>query len=288
MSDSIETTELLNPTQLTIEGHNGVPINVWDYGGDGPDLVLCPCTGTLSRLWDPIVKLLNGDFRIVAPDMRGHGDSGKPEDLDSYEWSLSSEDLYAVTEQLELGPTIYAAGHSAGATQVVYCQLHHPGTFTRAVLIDPIIGPAQPKEGPNFLGDGARRRRREFPSKADAIANFSSKPPMNSWVPECVEAYVNFGLDDSQGDTATLKCPPEVEGRNYDRGGAPELFERLSEVSFEKFSHVTSDKSNVREMVLLQRPKLPDAEIIDIEGASHFIPQERPEEIAEIIRSTFA
>lgn len=276
------------PIALTIEGHDGVPINVWDYGGDGPNLVLCHCTGTHARTWDPIVKMLNGEFRILAPDTRGHGDSGRPEDLDAYNWSNMGKDLLAIMERLALGPETFAAGHSAGGTQIAYCQFQHPGTFSRAVLIDPIIGPKGLTSSPSPMGDAARRRRFEFPSKEDALANFMSKPPMNAWMPECVEAYVNFGFEDTAEGTVVLKCSPEIEGAFYDRGGVPDLFERLAEVSFEGLAHVTATESNVKPMIELQRPALISAEFIEIEGASHFIPQERPDEVAEILRRTFA
>ncbi len=288
MNDSLQPPTIDAPIALTIDGHNGVPINVWDYGGDGPNLVLCHCTGTHARMWDPIVKLLNGAFRILAPDTRGHGDSGKPEDHDAYDWKNMGKDLQIVMEQLELGSDTFAAGHSAGATQITYCQFQHPGTFSRAVLIDPIIGPRGLTSSPSAMGNVARRRRSEFSSKSDALANYTSKPPLNSWVPECVEAYVNFGFEDTAKGTAVLKCAPDIEGAFYDRGGAPDLFERLAEVSFEKIAHVTASESNVKAMIELQRPALASAEYIEIEGASHFIPQERPEEVAEILRATFA
>ncbi|HIA46416.1 MAG TPA: alpha/beta hydrolase [Candidatus Hydrogenedentes bacterium] len=66
------------------------------------------------------------------------------------------------------------------------------------------------------------------------------------------------------------------------------MFERLAEVSFEKIAHVTATESNVKAMIELQRPALASAEYIEIEGASHFIPQERPKEVADILRATFA
>jgi pimeloyl-ACP methyl ester carboxylesterase len=276
----------LSPISKTVEGYSGVPINVWDYGGDGPDLVLCHCTGTHARIWDPLVPELLKHFRVLAPDTRGHGLSGKPDDLAQYEWLHSGDDLLAVVEQLALGPVVHAVGHSAGAAQVAYCQLYHPGTFNRAVLIDPIIGPPEAFSKPNPLGELARRRKREFESLAAARDRFGSKPPMEYWTSESLDAYVSFGLEERADGTATLRCPPEVEGVVYDGGGALDVFPRLSEISFEKFAHVTASNSNVRGLIEVQRPGFSEAKFVEIPGAGHFIPQEKPSETLAIILDT--
>lgn len=278
----------IDPTRRTIEGHGGIPINVWDYGGDGPTLILCHCTGTVSRVWDPIIEGLQGSYRVYAPDTRGHGESGKPSELDAYAWSNTGQDLYAMIEQLDLGKGLFAAGHSAGATQIAYCQFQHPGTFSRAVLIDPIIGPQAAFASPSPMGDAARHRKREFDSKEEALENFMSKRPMNTWARACVEAYVTHGFSATDEGHAILKCLPEIEGAIYDRGGAPDLFLRLHELSFDQLTHVSGTESNVKALIDLQRTALSSAKVIDIEGASHFIPQEYPGEVSEILRATFA
>ena len=92
-------TASLSPTSHIVNGYKDVAINVLDYGGDGPNLILCHCTGTCARVWDPIVARLLPHFHVWAPDARGHGDSGKPEDPDVYAWRNSGEDLRAIIER---------------------------------------------------------------------------------------------------------------------------------------------------------------------------------------------
>ena len=41
------------PAAVKVEGHGGVGLCVWDYGGAGPDLLFCHCTGTMGRIWEP-------------------------------------------------------------------------------------------------------------------------------------------------------------------------------------------------------------------------------------------
>jgi hypothetical protein len=51
---------------------------------------------------------------------------------------------------------------------------------------------------------------------------------------------------------------------------------------------VTSDNSNVRQLALLQRDRYRRCTFIDLQGPTHFIPQEVPDEVAEIILGSLA
>lgn len=277
---------LLSPKRITVEGDGGVAINVWDHGGDGPDLVLCHCTGTHARIWDPLVPELLKHFRVIAPDSRGHGLSENPIEDKLYNWRYAGEDLHHVVTQMHLGATIHAAGHSGGAAQVVTCQAYHPGTFSRAVLIDPIVGPREMFQAPSPLGILSRKRRNHFSSREEARERFASKPPMSRWTPETLDAYVQFGLLETEDGTFELACPPHAEGATYDYGAATDVFEKLDELNFDRSALVTATDSNVRQMIELQRPGLSASKFVELPDTSHFIPHERPAEILKIILET--
>jgi pimeloyl-ACP methyl ester carboxylesterase len=272
----------LNPTPRDIPGHGGVSIRVWDYGGKGPALVLAHCTGTLSRLWDPLVPRLLPKFHVYAHDTRGHGDSGKPRDSDAYTWINTGRDLVAMIDALGLSRPILGVGHSAGAAQIAYAEWLRPGTFSKAVLIDPIIGPAGFFRADNPLAEAARRRRSVFESREVARARWASRPPLGAWDPRALDAYVTHGLRDRDDGQVELKCPPEIESQIFARSGSTDLFERLGDLDLD-VTLVTSDNSNVRQLALLQRPRYRRCTFIELQGPTHFIPQEVPDEVAGII-----
>ncbi len=281
MSESASKVACLSPVAMRIEGEGGVGINTWDFGGEGPNLMLVHCTGTHGRVWDPLIPALLEHFHVYSIDTRGHGDSDKPEDPDLYTWRLSGNDLVRVIEALGIGGDVRALGHSAGAAHVCYAALLKPGLISRMVVIDPIIGPDHAFSGENPLAIAARKRRKIFESREAAIANYASKPPMNAWDPLALEAYVRFGFRDLPDGTIELKCPPEVESELYNRGGAIDIFERLGEIDIPT-TLITADKSNVRTLAELQNTLLSGHEFHILEGVSHFIPQEVPEEIVQI------
>ncbi len=280
MSEAIE----LNPAAIRVTGHAGIGINVWDYGGEGPVLVLAHCTGTHGRIWDPLVPVLLPHFRVYAYDTRGHGDSDKPHDPKFYRWNDSGKDLLAVIDGLSLGEGILAAGHSAGATHICCAEMNRPGTISRAVLIDPIIGPKRAFGGPNSLAEKSRRRRNDFESHEAAIQRFASKPPMNAWDPAALEAYIKFGTVEREDGGISLKCPGEIEAAVYEGSGATDLFERLGELKLHA-TLVTAEYSNTRSLAELQRERFSNVDFRMIEESGHFIPQEKPDEIASLILS---
>ena len=278
MGESIE----LNPTAVRVTGYDCVRINVWDYGGEGPPLMLAHCTGTHGRIWDPLVPALLPHFRVFAYDTRGHGDSDKPHDPKSYRWESSGMDLLAVIDALGLGAGILVAGHSAGAAHICYAEMKRPGTFSRAVLIDPIIGPAEAFSGPNPLAEKSRRRRNEFDCHDAAVRRFASKPHMNAWAPAALEAYVRFGTCGQADGRIRLKCPGEIEAAVYDGSGATDVYENLGELKLH-VTLVTAENSDVRILAELQRERLSSVDFRLIDDSSHFIPQEKPDEIAALI-----
>ena len=277
----------LNPTAIRVTAHAGVGINVWDYGGAGPTLILAHCTGTHGRSWDPLVPELLHRFRIFAYDTRGHGDSDKPADPARYGWADSGRDLLAVIDALGLGLGIRAVGHSAGAAHICYAEMRRPGTFAKAVLLDPIIGPAEAFSGPNPLAEKSRRRKNEFDSYEAAMDRFASKPPMNAWDPAMLKAYVRYGLSERGDGVLELKCPGAIEAAVYEGSGASDVFERLGELQID-VTLVTADGSSVRPLAEMQRQRFARVDFRVFERCSHFIPQERPDEVVSLILDRLA
>ncbi len=274
----------LHPQSIRVETPNGLGLNVWDHGGEGPRLVLSHCTGTHGRIWDPLVPALREHFQVYAWDTRGHGDSDKPADPDQYTWRYSGEDVLAVYDQLGFESDVRAIGHSAGASHLCYAELMRPGVVSKALLIDPIIHPPITGNWENPLAIAAAKRRRHFDSKQAAYDNYASKKPMNAWTPETLSAYVEHGFSGLPDCRIELKCLPEIESAVYARGGSNDIFDRLNEIGFGVIL-VTSRNSNVHQMAELQKSHYRNPTYIELDGPSHFIPQEVPTEIIELALS---
>src|SRR6266498_1948678 len=60
------------------EDVGGLTLTVRSLGSDGAPLVLLHGLGVSGAVWQGIGRLLSGFSRLVAPDLRGHGESDKP------------------------------------------------------------------------------------------------------------------------------------------------------------------------------------------------------------------
>lgn len=271
------------PKEHRIEGHGGLMLRVLEYGpGDGVPLLLCHCTGTFARIWEPVIARLGGGYRVIAVDSRGQGDSEQPLDREAYVWEYSGRDLHAVIDVLRLGSGVLAAGHSAGAAHVAYAEMLRPGTFRKVALMDAIIGPRELFSGERPLATLVRRRRNTFESLDAARERLGSKPPMNTWTNETLECYLAHAFHTQSDGTLVLKCPGDVEAWMYEHGGACDVFERLGELQFDALVVAGADSYGVS-LATAQAERLPHARYTEVPGAGHFIPQEKPEAVAGLL-----
>lgn len=277
---------MAEPKSLRIPGHQGVEINVVDYGGDGPPLLLCHCTGTFARVWDPVAARLRGSFHLYAPDSRGQGDSEQPQEPEAYDWINSGRDLLAVVDALGFRGEVYAAGHSAGGAHVAYAQWLRPGTFARIALIDAIIGPREFFTGENPLATLVRRRKNTFENLDIARERLGAKPPMNTWCPDAFNAYLAHAFRTQDDGQLVLKCPGPVEAWVYEHGGACDLFEHLHEVDVPALV-VAGGDSYVATMAEMQAHRLPQSTHHTHPNVGHFIPQEDPPGTASFLQNWF-
>lgn len=206
---------------VEVQSTDGVTIAVHDLGGTGRPLVLCHATGFCAGAYGPLAEHLLGDRHVWAIDFRGHGDSTVPEG-ERYDWDGSADDLLAVIDAIGEGEPVDAFGHSMGGASAMLVEARRPGTLRSAYLYEPIILPAGMTRPPgieNPLADAARRRRAEFPSKADALWRYATKTPLRVLNAAALAAYVEHGFEDTPEGTARLKLAPAHEAAVFEATG---------------------------------------------------------------------
>ena len=93
---------------------NGVDINVLDTGGSGPAVLLVHGWPDSHELWRHQVDgLAAAGYRVIAPDLRGFGDSGKPAAVEDYGLPQIIGDLVGLLDHLGLGQ-VHLVGHDWG------------------------------------------------------------------------------------------------------------------------------------------------------------------------------
>src|SRR5205809_7957690 len=96
-----------------IEG-DGVELAVLDEG-EGPAVLLLHGFPDSSHLWrNQVPALVGAGFRVIAPDLRGLGESKKPEAVDDYGVLHSVADMVAILDALDVD-RVRVVGHDFGA-----------------------------------------------------------------------------------------------------------------------------------------------------------------------------
>lgn len=208
---------------------------VHSWGGSGSPVLLAHPTGFHGMVWAPVAeRLVNAGNSVWSFDFRGHGDSDPSPDA-TYAWAEYATDARAVTEHLELvgDPHLVAVGHSKGGAALLLGEADAPGTYSRIWAYEPIIFPTDVTQAPNHdnpLSAGARRRRAVWPSREEALASYSFRPPLDVFSNDALRAYVEYGFRDLPDGNVTLKCDPEHEATMYAMGAANGIYPRLGEI----------------------------------------------------------
>ncbi|MFC1905005.1 alpha/beta fold hydrolase [Chloroflexota bacterium] len=110
---------------------NEIDMNYQEEGAGFP-LILIHGLSDDSTLWTPLMPEFSKYYRTIALDVRGHGQSSKP-DM-PYSIQLFSEDLFGFVEKLEI-PQTHLLGLSMGGAIAQQFTLDHPEKVRSLILL---------------------------------------------------------------------------------------------------------------------------------------------------------
>lgn len=126
-------------------------VNGWNIffsdAGDGPPIFLVHGFLMDRTMFEPQVKALRSDYRIVTPDLRGHGESEKKAEAHT-QWDMM-EDHIALCDSLGIEKAVFG-GVSQGGFQSLRAALKYPDRVAGLILIDTQAGPEDPIKTPMY------------------------------------------------------------------------------------------------------------------------------------------
>jgi haloacetate dehalogenase len=108
------------------------------HGGSGPPLLLLHGNPLTHVMWHKIALRLAEDFTVVAADLRGYGDSSKPEggvDHAGYSFRAMARDQLEVMAALGFD-SFRVAGHDRGGRVAHRMALDHPERVKQVAFLD--------------------------------------------------------------------------------------------------------------------------------------------------------
>jgi pimeloyl-ACP methyl ester carboxylesterase len=104
--------------------------------GQGAPVILLHGYAQTSHMWRPLIAELAKTRLVVAPDLRGAGQSAKPES--GYGKKSMAQDIHALASSLEI-KSAAIAGHDIGLMVAYAYAAQYPGEVERIALLDAFL-----------------------------------------------------------------------------------------------------------------------------------------------------
>jgi pimeloyl-ACP methyl ester carboxylesterase len=146
----------IGPVQYLVEvlfERDGTRLSYQDFGGSGPPMLLLHGLAGYAGEWGRSAELLAVDYRVLALDQRGHGDSERrPSDVSRHAYV---EDCAETIRQLGLG-RVTLVGQSMGANTAMLTAAGHRDLVRTLVIIEGSPDGPDPPEVKPAIADEIR------------------------------------------------------------------------------------------------------------------------------------
>lgn len=248
----------------------GYKIHYLLWGGSGPKLVFLHSMGMDAHGFDAISSALQDKYQVLALDILDHGDSDTPKGVVSL--LDHSNVMRGCYRQLGFEPNILV-GHSVGGMMGIVLAAEHPEELCGLVLVD--IAPFDVKGRPS------RPTPPEYFDKLeDAREYFRQRYP--GFAEEAIENRLKYALvKDEKGRLRLKPTGAAIRG-----GLETDLWPYAKRLKVPTLMMLGGESDLVTEDVLERmKEAVPGLKVITVKGATHMVPQDKPEEFERHLRA---
>jgi len=255
---------------IRIDGEN----HLVRIGGGGEPLLLLHAGVADSRMWQSHMEKLSEQHFVIAPDLRGFGQTPLPDGPFSYR-----RDITAILDKHHIHKT-WIIGASFGGRLGVNFSLHHPERVKGLVLISPILGGFNPSE-----------EIRAFNQKEDELLaggdlKGATEKNLRMWVDgpnrsaSDLDHEVRSQIQKMQYQVFEIPVPAGAKVEDDDS----DAMDRMGEIDC-PILIVTGDQDHqaVLEHAEVVARGIPGAMLHKVNGAGHMVSMEQPELIVSLI-----
>ncbi len=178
------------PTDDTVQAAS-CPIHVLRWGrNDAPGLVLVHGGAAHAYWWSFLAPLLAADWRVIALDLSGHGDSGR---RNRYSHKIWADEVITVSEKAGFPGPAVIVGHSLGGLVAIQTAVDHCEAIAGAILVDAPVRRPDPESEEGNRGR-AFRSPGTYPTIEEALEHFHLIPPQPIEHPFIVDHIARHSL----------------------------------------------------------------------------------------------
>ena len=246
--------------------HAGIDL-AYDRRGSGTPLVLIHGYPLDHSIWDEVAGLLENDFDLIIPDVRGFGESTTVDE--SYTMTDLAGDMAAILDSLGLEKAAFA-GHSMGGYVALAFAKAFPDRISGLSLLASQAAGDVPDRKEGRYKTAAEVAEKGVQLVADAMTD---KLSPNQHVRDIIRPLI--GKQSVAGVTGTLKAMAERE----DLSSFLALFTHPLVLV-----HGTADELIPPDRAREIKALVPSAHLVELAGAGHMPMMEQPEQTAEVLK----
>ena len=255
--------------------------------GSGPPVVLLHGWPTSSHLWRNVMPALAEHNRVLALDMPGFGASDKPADA-GYGFDFFETALDGFLAALGIAATdpVGIAGHDLGGPIAVHWMLSRPGRVSRLALLNTLLYPEVSEAVVEFvveLSTPGPREHRTSDEGLSEIMRMGVTDPSVITDELITDVVAPFG-------TAETRLTLARAGIGLSLSGLEEIAAGIGGIDVPVRAVYGEDDQvlpDVVETFTRLAVDVPHAEITAIPRCGHFLQEEAPEPVAELLAAFF-
>jgi len=211
---------LMNPVRDEFIVARDLTFHYLQWGEQGTPVIFVHGLTANAFCFQAFADDLARDHRVFAYDLRGRGDSDKPER--GYSIPIHAADLAELIDELGLDRPV-VAGHSLGGFIALYFAAYYPQKLSKLVLIDAGASPPWKtiEEQPTWLNTSINRLGTVVPSFEEYVQRLKTAPFMGPYWNRYFDLY--FEHDVRRGNDGA------VVSKNYREGVLEDNKHQLSE-----------------------------------------------------------
>ncbi len=260
---------------------NGLNIHYVDWGGDSNrNLLLAHGQGGTAHSWDFIARELCDEFRVIALDQRGHGDSDHTEE--GYAVTAFANDLAKFVDAIGIVPYDYA-GASLGARNGIPYAADHSEHLKHFICLD--YGPEMSVVSAQKQIGGMNRRALGWRS-VDEYVEYSSE--RNPRAPEeYLRLQAKHTLRLNYAGKYVLKQDPDMFWINGSFGAreVPLLWEKWAKIGCPILELKGAESDFLSSEILARMKELqPGMQFAEVPNSGHSIAVDNPDFLVHQMR----
>lgn len=239
---------------------------------------------TSSHLWRHVMPGLARTHRVIAPDLPGFGLSSKPLDA-SYSFNFHARTLEAFLDTIGVDK-VHLVVHDLGGPVGLYWATQHPERIARLALLNTLVYP-------------------EFSTAVKLFGLAIRLPLLNMWLagPSGIAFSMRFGVERKEQLTEDVLRPYQLPfeeraarkallmtGARLGMKGFRQIAANLPEFKGPvRLIYGESDRilPDVDETMKRVKRDLPQAEITSLPNCGHFLQEDEPERVSELLAEFF-